>query len=429
MRSPTDPDTTHRQTAVIIGAGVIGLLSALEIQSRGHDVVVVDAGRPGGDQSASYGNGAWLNPGAIMPISVPGLWKKIPGYLMDPNGPFVIRWRNLPGLAPWLWRFVKAGSTWEKIEVCARHRFALCSDVVDGHLSFARAAGVEHLIRRTGLMFIYSSKADAAAEKREWDMRRKLGISFSEVSEAELRRLEPDLAPHYRFAMRMDDGAFLHDTRAYLEALAALLVARGGRVLRARASGFLFSGGRLTAVKTDAETIACSKAVIAAGAHSAPLAGAAGDKVPLVSERGYHIVLPEITGRPRTALMPFDGKMAVTPTAAGLRIAGQVELASISAKPDWRRTDILHGYAKRMFPDAVKNIDEATMQRWLGHRPSTPDGLPSIGPSSGCRDVIHAFGHGHTGMCQAPATARLVASFVDGAPPPFSPDAYRPQRF
>lgn len=428
MQLPNTSET-GRQTAVIIGAGVIGLLSALEVQARGHAVVVIDGGAPGGDQSASYGNGAWLNPAAIMPISVPGLWKKIPGFLLDPNGPFVIRWRNLPSLAPWLWRFVRAGNTWEKIEDCARHRFALCSDTVERHVEFAKAAGVEHLISRTGLIFVYSSKDDSIPEKREWDMRHGFGVAFSEISEAELHRIEPGLAPHYRFGMRIDGGAFIRDTRAYLEALATLIEQRGGRILRARARGFSFSGNRLVAVETDVETIPCSKAVIAAGAWSAQLAKAAGDAIPLVSERGYHIVLPEVADRPRTALMPFDGKMAVTPTAAGLRIAGQVELASLSAPPDWRRTDILYGYAKRMFPGAVSDVIGKTAQRWLGHRPSTPDGLPSIGRSSASKDVIHAFGHGHSGMCQAPATAQLVASLVEGTPPPFATDAYSPQRF
>lgn len=429
MRTTDGPNATNGRKVVVIGAGIIGLLSALEIQSRGYDVTVLDTGDPGGDQSASYGNGAWLSPAAIMPMSVPGLWKKIPGYLLDPNGPFVIRWRNLVRLVPWLWRFVRAGSTWQKIEICARHRFALCRDTVEGHLAFAQAAGVEHLISRTGLMYVYADEADVGSEKREWEMRRGFGISFSEISEAELRELEPDLSDHYRFGMRLDDAAFLRDTRAYLQALAALIAARGGAVKRTKATGFTFSADRLTAVNTEAGAIYCEKAVIAAGAWSVPLAAAAGDKVPLVTERGYHIVLPEVSDRPRTALMPYDGKMAVTPTAAGLRIAGQVELASLSAAPDWRRADILHGYAKRMLPGVVRDVAGGTMQRWLGHRPSTPDGLPSIGSSSVSKDVIHAFGHGHSGMCQAPATARLVAALVDGASPPFSPVPYRPQRF
>jgi len=422
-------ETGPGKTVVVIGAGVIGLLSALEIQARGHRVTVLDPGEPGGDQSASYGNGAWLNPGAVMPISVPGLWRKIPGYLLDPASPFVIRWRHLPRLAPWLVRFVLAGSNWNKVEACAAQRYRLCADVVEGHLAFARAAGVEELVVRTGLMFIYGDRADAAPEKREWDLRRRLGVAFREVEEAELRRLEPNLAAHYRFGMRIDGGAYLKDTRAYLQALAALLRSRGGAVLKARAAGFEIARGRLVSVATDGGSIACDKAVIAAGAWSAALARAAGDRVPLVSERGYHVVLPAVKDRPVTALMPFDGKMAVTPMRDGLRVAGQVELASLQAPPDWRRTDILLGFARRMFPDSADAMDGSETVRWLGHRPSTPDGLPSIGAATGCGDIVHAFGHGHTGMCQAPATARLVAAAVDGTAPPFRSDAFAPQRF
>lgn len=141
------------------------------------------------------------------------------------------------------------------------------------------------------------------------------------------------------------------------------------------------------------------------------------------------VVIPHPAPMPQHALMPHDGKMAVTPTLDGLRIAGQVELASLSAKPDWRRADILLGFAKRMFPSFADHITTVSIAKWMGHRPSTPDGLPSIGKASGCADIVHAFGHGHSGLCQAPATARLVATLLDDGPPPFNPCPYAPQRF
>lgn len=155
--------------------------------------------------------------------------------------------------------------------------------------------------------------------------------------------------------------------------------------------------------------------------------------MPLVSERGYHIVLPGIVDRPNTGLMPWDGKMAVTPTTHGLRVAGQVELASLQAPPDWRRAQVLLNHASRLFPDSIPDpagtSNPETLQRWLGHRPSTPDGLPVIGPASRCADIIHAFGHGHSGLCQAPATAEAVAALVDEAAAPFPIEAFSPRRF
>lgn len=260
------------KTVVVIGAGIIGLLSALEIQRHGHHVILMDPGPPGGEQSASYGNGSWLSPASIMPMSMPGLWRKIPSYLTDPSGPFVIRWRHLPSLAPWLFRFLRAGWTWSQIEVCARHRYRLCRETVAGHLKWARPAQADHLIERRGLWFVYPNKAALDSEAREWEMRRKLGICFSTFDADALREVEPSLSERYEFGIRVDDGAFITDTRSYCQAHAALLRQQGGLVLPARAIGFGIEDGRLTHVITETGPVACDTAVVAAGAWSGELA-------------------------------------------------------------------------------------------------------------------------------------------------------------
>ena len=106
--------TTPCLTVAVIGAGIVGLTAALEILRAGHEVLIIEPAEPGGRQAASYGNGAWLSPGSVMPMSVPGLWRKVPGYLSDPTGPFTIRWQHLPRLAPWLLRFILAGRDWAR---------------------------------------------------------------------------------------------------------------------------------------------------------------------------------------------------------------------------------------------------------------------------------------------------------------------------
>jgi D-amino-acid dehydrogenase len=169
--------------------------------------------------------------------------------------------------------------------------------------------------------------------------------------------------------------------------------------------------------------------VISAGIDSAALAQAAGSRIPLESERGYHVVLPAPGLSMRTPLMPSDGKMAVTLTRAGLRISGQVELASRSAAANWRRADVLLRHAQRMFPSLpVPSSSEATA-RWLGHRPSTPDGLPVLGPAGGCAQVFCAFGHGHVGLASAPASAGLIADLIARRSPRIDPAPYRTGRF
>lgn len=416
-------------TVAVIGAGIVGLCAALEIQRSGHRVLLVEPAEPGGRHSASYGNATWINPGAIMPISLPGLWRKVPGFLLDPTGPFTIRWRDLPRLSGWLARFVAAGRDWERIAACARARFPLCSDTVERHRAYAREAGVPGLIRQEGLVYLYPDRAVYEAEEPVWRLRRELGVRFSEIEEGALRTLLPDLAPAYRFGARLDEAGQIRDPGAYCAALAHLLVARGGERIAATAKGFAITNGRLRAVETDRGSLPCERAVIAAGIGSAGLARAAGDRVPLVSERGYHVVISDPGLELGPGLMPSDGQMGVVSTPQGLRLAGQVELADPAAPPDWRRADILLGYARRMFPGLAPRFDAAPVDRWLGNRPSTPDGLPSIGPAGATPDIVHAFGHAHTGLTQAPATGRLVAALIDGTEPPFDPTPYAPRRF
>lgn len=424
----------RKLTVAIIGAGIAGLCTALEAQRDGHDVIIIEPDDSGGRQAASYGNGTWLNPGSVLPMSTPGLWKQVPGFLLDPNGPFIIRWRYLPSLAGWLIRFVKAGRTWRQIETCAAQRYELSRTTAQDHAALAQEAGHPELIRRNGLMFIYPGQADIDAERQTWRLRESLGIRFRKVETAELRQRVPELGDSYTLGMLIDDGGQVTDPGAYCSALFQLALRRGATHKKAHAIGFSFNGKRLAAVLTNAGAVSCDRAVIAAGVHSRDLARQAGDDVPLISERGYHVVIPDPGFDLPTGLMPSDGKMGVVWTPQGLRLAGQVELASLDAPPNWQRAGILLNYVRRMFPslaaktDAVEK-DVGSDHYWLGHRPSTPDGLPCIGAASGSPDIFHAFGHGHVGMIQAPATGRLVASLIAGRQPAYDATPFSARRF
>ena len=188
-------------------------------------------------------------------------------------------------------------------------------------------------------------------------------------------------------------------------------------------------GGRLQAILTTAGDIPAAKAVIAAGARSAPLAAAAGDRVPLETERGYHVAIATPEATPRHPVMPSDGKMANTVTAGALRIAGQIELAGLDAPPDWRRAAILKNFALRTYPGLPRDLPADRMSVWMGHRPSIADGLPVIGPATACADIIHAFGHGHIGLASGPLTGCLVADLLASRPPVIDPAPYRAARF
>lgn len=413
---------------VVIGGGIVGACSALELLRAGHDVTVIDPIDPGGREGASYGHGCWISPASVVPMSMPGLWKQVPKYLTDPKGPLVIRWRHLPQLAPWLIRFLLAGSSVPRVEATALALKNLLQDSPDRHIALSNEVGASDLIRREGLLYAYPDRKAFEAEALSWHLRKITGLRWRELDRAALMEREPNLAPHYTFGVVADEGAHCTDPGDYVAKIASAALTRGARHVRAAARGFAFAGNRLSGVETDTGFIECDQAVVASGAWSKTLARLAGDKIPLESERGYHAVVSLDVGGPRNPVMPSDGKMANTPTKSGLRLSGQVELASIDTPPNWHRADILVDHARRTYPELAKK-EAPVIDRWMGHRPSTPDGLPVIGPSSRSPDVFYAFGHGHVGFASGPITGQIAAAHLSDPSPNFDIIPYSPRRF
>jgi D-amino-acid dehydrogenase len=414
---------------VVIGAGVVGAATAVELLRDGHRVTILEPGEPGGEQSASYGNGTQLNPSSVIPMSAPGIWRKVPGWLADPLGPLAIRWSYLPKLLPWLLRFLRSGATEARVAATARALRPLLLDAPERHRRLAEEAGVGELIVRQGVLYVFPTRADFEAEGLAWRLRRESGVRWLELSADELRQREPSLSRRYTFGLLVEENGQCRDPGAYVAALVRHAVAQGAALRREKALGFRTEGRRLQAVRTESGEIAADRAVIAAGAWSHTLAAAVGDRVPLETERGYHIVIADPGIAPRYPISPSDGKMACVMTPQGLRLAGQVELAGLTAAPNWRRAEVLRDFARRVFPDLPADLPAARVKTWMGHRPSTPDGLPCIGPASECADVIYAFGHGHVGLTAAATTGRLAADLVAGNQPAIDLALYTAKRF
>jgi D-amino-acid dehydrogenase len=458
-----DPPESPPRAVAVVGAGIVGVCCALELIEAGWAVTLVEPAEPGGAQAASHGNGGWISPASVVPMSTPGLWRRVPGLLADRDGPLTIRPESLPGLAPWLWRFVRAGARIESVQATAAVLHALLHDAPARHERLAARAGVDRLVVRRGLLYAYPDRAAFDADALGWRLRREQGVAWMELERPggdadgdpqrdPLARIAPALAARYRLGAYVAAGAHCPDPGAYVAALVRLATRLGATVVRGRVVDWVFdeAGGRggnvarsLRGVVVDdgrsVQRLVAHRAVLCAGIGSAGLAARAGSPVPLASERGYHLVLPwrSRVGAAASAgteawpvpVMPSDGRMAVTATGAGLRIAGQVELAGVDAAPDPRRVDVLWRHAQRVVPPHARGVfdlglDEGpwpparppALPHWLGHRPSTPDGLPVIGPAAGCPDIVLAFGHGHVGLASAPATAAVVAGWLRGDP-------------
>lgn len=426
--------TSARQGAerrvVVIGAGAVGCATAIEALRAGMDVTVVEPAAAGGRHATSYGNAGWLSSHSVIPPVLPGAWRKVPGWLIDPQGPLSVRWRYLPTALPWLAGFLASGWTEARVQRTAHALRALLADAPALHQRLAAEAGASHLIEQRGLLHVYRSRQEFEAEALAWRVRARTGVQWDEWDHATLRDREPDLDARYAFGVFVGEAGHCRDPGAYVARLAEHARALGARWARTRATGFRIEGGRLRAVLTHDAEIACDAAAICGGAHSAALAAAAGSPVPLESERGYHVQVSQPGRGPRNPMMVSEGKLVVHWMDGGLRVAGQVEIAGLQAPPDWARADILYRYLRSMFAGLPETADAPGVDRWLGHRPSMPDGLPCIGHSAGTPDVVLAFGHGHVGLGGSARTGIWAAELLAGKPPsetlaPFSPDRFR----
>ncbi|WP_370301688.1 NAD(P)/FAD-dependent oxidoreductase [Pseudooceanicola sp.] len=413
----------------VLGAGIIGAHTAVQLAERGLKVVLVDPGPPGGEQAASFGNAAWLSSHSVTPPSSPGIWKQVPKWLRDPLGPLSLRPAYLPKALPWLLQYLSAGATEQKLRGIAAELRTLLIDAPKLHAEIATRAGVPELIDAgSGLMHVYPDRASYEADALGWRIRRELGIVCDEIEGSELARCQPDLARAYTFAVNVPEAGQCLDPGAYCAALVSFAQSMGARRIAAHATGFRSENGRLRAVETSQGEIACDAAVIACGARSAALARKAGDRVPLESERGYHVTVEGGANMPgpTTSVMVSDRKVVITRLAQGIRCAGQVEIASPDAAPDWRRAEIMRTHLAAIFP----GLDTSDARVWLGLRPSLPDGKPVIAAARNIKGVVHCFGHGHVGLVSSARSGRLAAQLVTGETPeidlaPFSSDRFR----
>ena len=407
---------------VVIGAGIVGICCAAYLVRAGLPVVLVDRRGPG--EMTSFGNAGGIQNLATMPIGMPGMIWDVPKWLRDPHGPLHIRKSYAPRAVPWLLRFM-AETRLSRVRHNAAGLQALNRHCVDSLMPLVRWAGVEDLIRVPGQLYLYMKRESYENDRLVNELRAESGESYDVLNKDEIRDLEPDLAPIFEVALRAHGNGHCRNPLRLSQALAERIAREGGQVLRAEVNGFDLEDGRIEAVRTDRGNIRPRAIVIASGMWSKSLAGLLGHRVPLESQRGYHVTIADPGVMPRNMLMVLDKKIAVTPMETGLRIAGTVELAGLDALPNYERAEIFLGMGQSIVP----GLRTEKHSEWMGHRPCLPDSLPVIGRAPKIGNAFFAFGHGHLGLLGAAPTGRVIAQLVTGETPMIDVAPYRIDRF
>ncbi|MDX1711582.1 MAG: FAD-dependent oxidoreductase [Rhodovibrionaceae bacterium] len=410
------------KTVVVIGAGAIGVCSALYLLRDGHRVILLDREGPG--EGASFGNAAVIGEEAVIPVATPGILWKVPGMLMDPLGPLAIRWSYLPRLMPWLLRFV-AASREQEVERISSALASLMKGNLAAYEPLVEWAGEPGIIRRTGWLCPYETKEGLERYRPMLELQRRRGVALEEVPAEEIRQMEPALKGDFHRAIYYPNVGYAANNFRLIRTLAETFQREGGELRLCEVRDFEIGDAGPRAVVTSEGPIDCDHVVIAAGAWSKPLAAKLGSRVPLDTERGYHVHLPNPGTKPRTAIYSTEKGFAITPLEDGLRAAGTVELGGLDAPPNWQRAEVLRKHLKAWFPDA----DDTGASQWMGFRPSMPDSLPVISRAPKHPNAVFAFGHGHCGLMLGARTGQLVADLVAERPSDVDLAPFRADRF
>ena len=410
-------DRGNAGTVAVVGAGIVGVATAIRLRRAGRDVVLID--REGPAAGASRGNGGVLASCAVVPVTTPGLLRRAPRMLLDPSGPLFLRWRHLPRMAPWLRRYLAHANARDAARAAAALA-PLIGDSLEEHRALAAGTGAERHVIPSDYVFHYASRAAFEDDRFAWDLRRAQGFGWEE---AEARMVDPALPSG--FAVRLGGHGRIDDPGAYVEALAAHFRAVGGRAIRAEVEGLVRRDGRLAGVRVAGETVPCDAAVIATGAWSRSIAAQAGLDVPLESERGYHLELWGPSAMPRAPVMLTGAKVVATPMTGRLRLAGIVEFGGLDAPPSRAPFALL----RRAIRHAMPGLSWVRETEWMGHRPAPADSIPVIGEAPELPGAWFGFGHHHVGLTGGPATGRLLAAMITDARPNVDVTPYSPSRF
>lgn len=408
---------------VVIGAGIVGVSSAIWLRRAGLDVTVVDRVEPGTSASTSYGNAGVLAACSVAPVTAPGLIAKSPGMLMNPDFPLFLRWSYLPRLMPWLLKYLAKANDKDTRRI-SQGLTPILYDAPAQHEALASGTEAEAWLVSSDYSFVYPTRQAFEADHYTWMLRRKAGFEPDLLEGGKVRDYEPNLSEDMQLLAVMKDHGYVRDPGRYVAALAQEARKLGARFVTAEVKDVTLADGRVKSVVTDGGELTCSKVILATGVWSKPLAAKLGLRVPLESERGYHIVFRSAENGPGTPMMVTSGKFVATPMKDGLRCAGVVEFGGLKAPASSAPFDLLRRKVQETFPGLMFEQEDS----WLGHRPAPSDSLPLIGEirASG---IYAGFGHHHIGLTAGPKTGRILAGLISGDRQNIDLSAYDPQRF
>jgi len=387
----------------IVGAGIQGISNALFLQKKGFSVTIFDRDEPG-SPAASYGNAGHFSPYASVPINRPDVLSDVPAMLLSSTGPLALKWNYVPKMIPWFLQFIRNCST-KRMMHTAKNMHQILDLALPAYDELFDEIELGGLVEKKGILYIWN---DQSLKSRELEIkvRNELGVDQQVVTPKEIHDLEPNIRPIYHGGVYYQHGRHARNPKKILLKLFELFLKKGGKFLKMNIKDINFNDEK-PVIKAETQSFLFDKIVIACGSFSKKLTDNLDEKIPLDTERGYHVHFKDCDHLLSRPVIFQNRGFGITPMEQGLRVVGTVEFGGLDNPLSKSRVKNLINNAKYMMGDLPEHEDE-----WLGFRPTLPDYLPVIGPSKKNKNVFYCFGHHHLGWTLGPISGKIISGMI-----------------
>ncbi len=408
----------------IAGAGIVGVSCALWLQNRGFNVTLIDGNEPG--SGTTSGCSCTLATYACIPVNDPEILDQLSRLAFDRDSPVRINPWHVCTHLPWIYSFLKNCKK-SKVDLITRHLASLLSATNEGLMPLVQQTEAESLLTNTGFLNLFETPAEFEHDLPKQRIRTEFGAKFRELNTSEIKELEPALKPSFHRGLLYEDIVHIKHPQKLVKKFFEHFLASGGQHIREMAQGVLHTDDGMKIFMRSRKFMRANRLVICAGAYSTQIEGCDVERIPLGTERGYHV---QFTGNENRIERPVSwNRYAVyaVPMDKSLRIGGTVEIDGLNRPKNSERIAFMKNKAERMF-----GLSKQPDSDWLGFRPTLPDALPVIGASSRAPNTFYAFGHQHLGLTLAGITGKLISEIVGGEKAsidtkPYSADRFKPQ--
>ncbi|MFL2893233.1 MAG: NAD(P)/FAD-dependent oxidoreductase [Candidatus Pelagibacter sp.] len=386
----------------IIGAGIQGVCTGLFLIKKGYQVTLFDRNEPG--NAASYGNAGHFSPYASVPLNRPDILSDIPSMLLSSRGPLALRWNYFYKILPWFFKFILNCSN-KKMMHTAKYMHQILDLSLPAFDELFDDVNLDGLIEKKGIMYVWE-KNNIKSRELEINIRDKLGVKQKILSPKEIHDLEPNLKTFYHGGVYYDYARHARNPKKILIKLFEDFIKKGGKFLKLNVRDLEFDNENPVII-TNAQRFIVNKLVIACGAFSKHLTDNLNEKIPLDTERGYHVHFKDMDYLISRPIVWANRGFGMTPMEQGLRVVGTVEFGGLKNPLSKSRIKNLILNAKDMVDGLEEHDDE-----WLGFRPTLPDFLPVIGPSKNYKNIYYSFGHHHLGWTLGAISGKIISKMI-----------------